>query len=120
MPALPAPNQYDVSIPALSTTPVDPITKAPIGRVIVDSNGNAVIESAGGGAVARSNGIDTHTLRVNGSNCYRLNPKGHANNPCPHGHALGTGPNMKGRGASLDINGNVVPSNSAAAHIPLK
>ncbi|MFA8330139.1 RHS repeat-associated core domain-containing protein, partial [Burkholderia ubonensis] len=122
VPALPALNQSDLSVPALSTTPVDPITKAPIGRVIVDGNGNAVIEPVGGSTVARSNGIDTHTLYANGSNCYRLNPKGHANNPCPHGHAhaLGTGPNMKGQGASLDINGNVVPSNSAAAHIPLK
>ncbi len=122
VPALPAPNQPSVSVPAPNTAPIDPITKAPIGRVIVDGRGNAVIEPVGGSTVARSAGVDTHTLYANGSNCYRLNPKGHANNSCPHGHAhaIGTGPNMKGQGASLDVNGNVVPSNSAAAHIPLK
>ncbi|WP_204117481.1 RHS repeat-associated core domain-containing protein [Paraburkholderia sp. C35] len=119
---LPAPVRSSASIPTPNTNPIDPITQAPIGRVIIDRNGNAVIEPVGGSTVSRSNGVDTHTLYSNGSNCYRLNPKGHANNPCPHGHAhaLGTGPNMKGQGASLDIDGNVVPSNSAAAHIPLK
>lgn len=73
--ALPAPNQSGVSVPALNTTPIDPITKAPIGRIVVDGNGNAVIEPVGGSTVARSNGIDTHTLYANGSNRYRLNPR---------------------------------------------
>ena len=66
-------------------------------------------------------GVDTHTLYPNGSNYQRLNPHGHANNPIPHGHghAVGTGPGMKAQGSSLDVNGNVVPWNSPAAHWPI-
>jgi len=93
-----------------------------IGRIIVDSKGNAMIEPLGGRTVAAGKGgVDTHTLYPNGSNYQRLNPQGHANNPTPHGHghAPGTGPGMKGQGSSLDVNGNAVPSNSPAAHWPI-
>ena len=93
-----------------------------IGRIIVDSKGNAMIEPVGGKTVAAGKGgVDTHTLYPNGSNYQRLNPQGHANNPTPHGHghAPGTGPGMKGQGPSLDVNGNVVPWNSPAAHWPI-
>ena len=93
-----------------------------IGRIVVDSRGNAMIEPVGGRTVAAGQGgVDTHTLFANGSNYQRLNAQGHANNPTPHGHghALGTGPGMRGQGASLDVHGNVVPSNSAAAHWPI-
>jgi len=93
-----------------------------IGRIIVDSKGNAMIEPVGGKTVAAGKGgVDTHTLYPNGSNYQRLNPQGHANNTTPHGHghAPGTGPGMKGQGPSLDINGNVVPWNSPAAHWPI-
>ncbi|WP_457337682.1 RHS repeat domain-containing protein, partial [Rhizobacter sp. P5_C2] len=94
-----------------------------IGRIIVDSKGNAMIEPNGGRTVAAGKGgVDTHTLYPNGSNYQRLNPQGHTNDPTPHGHghALGTGPGMKGQGPSLDINGSVVPWNSSAAHWPIK
>lgn len=94
-----------------------------IGRIIVDSKGNAMIEPAGGKTVPAGNGgVDTHTLYPNGSNYQRLNPQGHANNSTPHGHghAPGTGPGMRGQGPSLDVNGNVVPWNSPAAHWPIK
>jgi RHS repeat-associated protein len=93
-----------------------------IGRVIVDSRGNAMIEPVGGRTVAAGKGgVDTHTLYPNGSNYQRLNPQGHANNSTPHGHGheLGTGPGMKGQGPSLDVNGNAVPWNSPAAHWPI-
>jgi len=93
-----------------------------IGRIVMDSKGNAMIEPVGGRTVAAAKGgVDTHTLYPNGSNYQRLNPQGHANNPTPHGHghAPGTGPGMKGQGASLDVHGNVVPSNSPAAHWPI-
>ena len=93
-----------------------------IGRIIVDSKGNAMIEPVGGKTVAAGKGgVDTHTLYPNGSNYQRLNPQGHANNPTPHGHghAPGTGPGMKGQGPSLDVNGNVVPWNNPAAHWPI-
>jgi RHS repeat-associated protein len=93
-----------------------------IGRIIVDSKGNAMIEPVGGKTVAAGKGgVDTHTLYPNGSNYQRLNPQGHGNNPTPHGHghAPGTGPGMKGQGPSLDVNGNVVPWNSPAAHWPI-
>ena len=93
-----------------------------IGRIVVDSKGNAMIEPVGGRTVAAGKGgVDTHTLYPNGSNYQRLNPQGHANNPTPHGHghAPGTGPGMKGQGSSLDVNGNAVPWNSPAAHWPI-
>ncbi|RYD87206.1 MAG: RHS repeat-associated core domain-containing protein, partial [Sphingobacteriales bacterium] len=89
--------------------------------IVVDSRGNAMIEPVGGRTVsAGKGGVDTHTLYPNGSNYQRLNPQGHGNNPTPHGHghAPGTGPGMKGQGSSLDVNGNVVPWNSPAAHWP--
>ncbi|MEJ7932628.1 hypothetical protein WG922_21875, partial [Ramlibacter sp. AN1015] len=93
-----------------------------IGRIVVDSRGNAMIEPLGGRTgSAGKGGVDTHTLYPNGSNYQRLNPQGHGNNPTPHGHghAPGTGPGMKGQGSSLDVNGNVVPWNSPAAHWPI-
>lgn len=93
-----------------------------IGRISVDSKGNAMIEPVGGRTVpAGKGGVDTHTLYPNGSNYHRLNPQGHGNNPTPHGHghALGTGSGVKGQGPSLDVQGNTVPSNSAAAHWPI-
>jgi RHS repeat-associated protein len=93
-----------------------------IGRIIVDSKGNAMIEPLGGRTVAAGKGgVDTHTLYPNGSNYQRLNPNGHANNLTPHGHghAPGTGPGMKGQGSSLDVKGNIVPWNSPAAHWPI-
>jgi RHS repeat-associated protein len=94
-----------------------------IGRIIVDSKGNAMIEPVGGRTIAAGKGgVDTHTLYPNGSNYQRLNPQGHGNNTTPHGHghAPGTGPGMQGQGASLDVNGNVVPWNSPAAHWPIR
>jgi RHS repeat-associated protein len=106
-----------------STTAVDPLTGMPIGRIVVDSKGNAMIEPVGGRTVpAGPKGQDTHTTYPNGSNYQRNNPSGHKNNSTPHGHGhgVGTGPGMKGQGPSLDTRGNVVPSNSPAAHWPTK
>jgi hypothetical protein len=70
------------------------------------------------GSVKFKANSDIHTLYPNGSNAQRLNPNGHVGNPVPHGHghALGTGKGMKGQGNSLDVYGNVVPSNSGSAH----
>jgi len=109
----------------LLTGPASRATQAlnPIGRVIVDSRANAMIEPVGGRTVAAGKGgVDTHTLYPNGSNYQRLNPQGHANNPTPHGHghAPGTGPGIRGQGPSLDPQGNIVPSNSPDAHWPIK
>ena len=105
---------------------VDPITKQDVGRFIVDSRGNIVAEPVGGKTIpyppSNPASPDTHTVYANGSNAYRLNPQGHANNPTPHGHAHlpGTGLGKKGQGASLDVTGQKVPANSAGAHIALK
>lgn len=62
------------------------------------------------------------TTYPNGSNYQRLNANGHGNNPTPHGHGHGpgTGPGMKGQGPALDIDGNVVPNNTDAAHWPAR
>jgi RHS repeat-associated protein len=98
---------------------VDPATGASVGRFVVDSNGNTMIEPAGGRTVpAGRGGVDTHTLYPNGSNYQRLNPHGHANNPTPHGHGHlpGTGPGIRGQGSAIDQRGNVVPWNSPEAH----
>jgi len=102
---------------------VDKATGQTVGRVVVDSNGNAMIEPAGGKTVpAGKGGVDTHTLNPNGSNYQRLNPQGHGNNPTPHGHGhlRGSGPGKAGQGPSTDPKGNVVPANSPAAHWPIK
>ena len=93
-----------------------------IGRFITDSNGNVMLEPVGGSTVPYGrSGVDTHTLFPNGSNYQRLNPNGHPNNPTPHGHGhqMGTGTGRAGQGPSVDVNGNVVPANSGAAHWPL-
>jgi hypothetical protein len=98
---------------------VDPRTGEEVGRFIVDSRGNVMIEPVGGRTVAAGRGgVDTHTLYPNGSNYQRLNPVGHPRNPTPHahGHLPGTGPGMRGQGPSIDILGNVVPWNSPEAH----
>jgi RHS repeat-associated protein len=93
-----------------------------IGRFIAGQNGNVMLEPAGGSTVPYGRlGVDTHTLFPNGSNFQRLNPNGHPNNPTPHGHGhlMGTGPGRAGQGSSVDVNGNVVPANSGAAHWPI-
>jgi uncharacterized protein RhaS with RHS repeats len=108
--------------PCQNSPAIDPRTGMPIGRIISDSRGNNMIEPVGGSTVAAGRGgVDTHTTYPNGSNYQRLNPVGHGNNPTPHGHAHapGTGPGRAGQGSSLDAEGHVVPSNSAAAHFPL-
>lgn len=100
----------------------DKATGHEVGRFVVDSKGNAMIEPIGGRTVpAGKGGVDTHTLYPNGSNYHRLNPQGHSNNSTPHGHGhlLGTGAGIKGQGASTDSHGNVVPRNSSDAHWPI-
>ena len=102
---------------------VDKATGQTVGRIAVDSKGNAMIEPAGGKTVPTGKGgVDTHTLNPNGSNYQRLNPQGHGNNPTPHGHGHlpGSGPGKAGQGPSIDPKGNVVPANSPAAHWPIK
>jgi len=102
---------------------IDPLTGEEVGRFIVDPKGNTLIEPVGGDTVpAGRGGVDTHTRYPNGSNYQRLNPVGHLGNPTPHGHGhlMGTGPNLQGQGFSLDVYGNVVPWNSAAAHWSIK
>ena len=81
-----------------------------------------MLEPVGGSTVPYGrSGVDTHTMFPNGSNYQRLNPNGHPNNPTPHGHGhqMGTGTGRAGQGPSVDVNGNVVPANSGAAHWPL-
>lgn len=102
---------------------VDKATGEEVGRFVVDSKGNTMIEPVGGSTVkAGKGGVDTHTLYPNGSNYQRLNPQGHGNNPTPHGHGhlQGSGPGMKGQGKSIDPSGNEVPWNSSDAHWPIK
>lgn len=94
----------------------------PVGRFICDERGNTMVEPVGGSTVPWGrNGQDTHTRYPNNSNYMRMNPQGHPNNPTPHGHAhqQGTGAGRGGQGPSLDIFGNVVPSNSGPAHWPI-
>lgn len=87
-----------------------------------------MIEPVGGNTVGAGRTLpggvrqDTHTTYPNGSTYQRLNASGHGNNPTPHGHGhgVGTGPGMRGQGPALDVNGNVVPRNSPAAHWPAK
>jgi hypothetical protein len=100
---------------------IDPVTGQPVGRFIADAKGNVMIEPQGGRTVPGGlGGRDTYTTYPNGSNYQRLNAQGHGGNPTPHGHGhgMGTGPGMAGQGPSLDVYGNVVLWNSAAAHWP--
>ncbi len=103
---------------------IDPRTGEEVGRFIGDPHGNIMIEPFGGKTVPGKNPVDTHTLYPNGSNYQRLNPQGHLPyNPIPHahGHLQGTGPGMKGQGASLaaDAPATVVPRKSTDAHWPI-
>lgn len=106
---------------------IDPRTGLQVGRFIGDANGNVMIEPTGGQTVPAGPTLrggfrpDTHTTYPNGSTYQRLNPIGHNNNPSPHahGHAQGAGPGMRGQGPSLDVHGNIVPSNSQEAHWPI-
>jgi len=102
---------------------IDTRTGNEVGRFIGDSEGNIMIEPVGGKTVsAGRGGIDTHTLYPNGSNYQRYNPLGHppkSSTPYGHGHLQGTGPGMKGQGPSIDVNGNIVPWDSGAAHWPI-
>jgi len=100
---------------------IDRLSGRQVGRFIGSRKGPPMIEPVGGKTVsAGRGGVDTHTTYPNGSNYQRLNPSGHSNNPTPHahGHAEGSGPGMRGQGPSLDTSGNIVPSNSGAAHWP--
>ncbi|HEV7317666.1 MAG TPA: hypothetical protein VGO04_03530 [Ensifer sp.] len=101
---------------------IDEKTGWPIQRFIDDGLGNNMIEPLGGSTVPGHNPVDTHTLYPNGSNYQRLNPQGHADDPIPHGHGHleGTGPNTRGQGPSLDVQGNVVPRKSPRAHWPIR
>ncbi|PWW01517.1 RHS repeat-associated protein [Hoeflea marina] len=99
---------------------VDPLTGPPVGRFVVDTKGNVMIEPVGGTTVPGPTQTDTHTTYPNGSNYQRLNSSGHSTNPTPHGHGHlpGSGPeaNRRGQGPSIDIRGNVVSPNSPDAH----
>lgn len=101
---------------------VDPRTGSPIQRHIADPRGNIAFEPLGGSTVSGQNPVDTHTLYPNGSNYHRMNPQRHGSGKPPHahGHLMGTGPNTKGQGPSLDIRGNIVPWNSPDAHWPMR
>lgn len=83
------------------------------GRFIADPNGNVLIEPPEGATVGNGAGTFVETRYPNGSPYQQLHsPAGEA----PHGHGFleGAGPNQ--RGPSLDVNGNVVPADAAAAH----
>jgi len=103
---------------------IDRTTGSEIGRFVVDPKGNTLIEPTGGSTVGAGRALrggvrqDTHTTYPNGSTYQRLNASGHPNNPTPHGHghAQGTGPGQQGQGQALDVYGNPVRRNSAAAH----
>ena len=102
---------------------IDPLTKQPIGSFAVDSKGNAMAVPIGGKVIGyppnKINPPGIHTTYANGSNMYRLAPLGHPpvnTKPHAHAHLPGTGPHNTGQGASLDINGEIVPANSKAAH----
>jgi len=101
---------------------VDPNTGEEVGRFVVDPNGNTMIEPKGGETKPAGKGnVDTHTTYPNGSNYQRLNPKGHQNNPKPHGHGHlpGTGPGKAGQGPSIGTDGTEVKPNTDAAHWPI-
>lgn len=112
---------------ASNPVPRDSTTGSPIGRIIVSSNGNAMIEPVGGNTIGAGRTLpggvrqDTHTTYPNGSNYQRLNEAGHGagSGPHGHGHGQGTGPGMRGQGPALNPNGEVVPRNSPEAHWPV-
>lgn len=115
--------QYPKDTLSQNGTIVDRNTGVEVGRFIVDSRGNVMIEPAGGRTVpAGRGGIDTHTTYPNGSNYQRLNPYGHGSNNLPHahGHLEGIGPGMRGQGQSIGIYGNPVMWNSPEAHWTIK
>jgi len=105
---------------------IDPRTGHEVGRFIVDSKGNTMIEPVGGSTIAfpKPGAVDTHTLYPNGSNYQRLNPRGHATNSTPHahGHLPGIGPGGKGmQGPSLSpsTTPTTVKPNTPDAHWPI-
>ncbi|HAG44960.1 MAG TPA: hypothetical protein DCL31_18595, partial [Clostridium sp.] len=97
---------------------IDRNTGKEVGRFIGDEKGNIMIEPKGGDTVPGKDPVDTHTLYPNKSNYQRLNPNGHPKDSTPHGHGHleGTGPNMKGQGPSIDVNGNQVDLWNPATH----
>jgi len=119
---LPAPTTGSTRIvsPRVPGPTIDPVGGFEVGQFISTPNGLLSVPKGGSWNV-KPNGVDIHSYYPNGSNAYRINPAGHPNNPTPHMHLHqpGTGPGMKGQGPSLDINGTVVPWNSAGAHWPL-
>lgn len=81
------------------------------------------VKNVGGSTVSVGpNGIDTYTLYPNGSNYQRHNLQEHRKNLTTHGygHLMGTGPNRRGQGDSIDVFGNVVPFDSPETHWPIK
>jgi RHS repeat-associated protein len=89
------------------------------GRFIVDPKGNTLIEPPGGKTVGNPDGTFVETRFANGSPAQQLHGP-HRNYPQSHGHGFTPGPGVNSRGESLDVLGNVVPSNSPAAHWPVK
>ena len=117
------PGCLDATVKSVDKT-IDIRTGYEVQRFIADNKGNVMIEPVGGKTgSAGKKGIDTHTLYPNGSNYQRFNPYGHPPKSTishGHGHLPDTGPGMKGQGPSIDINGNIVPWDSGAAHWPTK
>ncbi|WP_461612180.1 RHS repeat-associated core domain-containing protein [Clostridium sp. Marseille-QA1073] len=111
----------ETKVPKIGKQPgptIDRNTGKEVGRFIGDEKGNIMIEPKGGYTVPGKDPVDTHTLYPNKSNYQRLNPNGHPKDSTPHGHGHleGTGPNMKGQGPSIDVNGNQVDLWNPAAH----
>jgi RHS repeat-associated protein len=108
---------------------LDPNTGKEVGRFIVDSKGNTMIEPVGGGTIWKGDGPrstqSVHTLYPNGSNYQRLDPVGHkGGKPHGHGHLEGPGSKnpgaMSGQGPSISTCGKEVKWNSKAAHWTIK
>ena len=102
---------------------IDPRTGVEVNQFIVDPDGNVIIEPVGGHTTGSPDGRFTQSRYSNGS-YYQRYDAGHPGLPSPadgphgHGYQVGTGSRPNQAGASLDVSGNVVPSNSPAAHWP--
>ncbi len=100
---------------------IDPRTGAEVKQFIVDSQGNVLIEPVGGSTTGSSSGQFIQTRYPNGS-YYQRYDAGHpglpgaAGGPHGHGYLLGTGSRPNQAGPTIDVLGNIVPSDSPPAH----
>jgi RHS repeat-associated protein len=92
------------------------------GRIIVDPDGNALIEPSGGTTVGTPDGSWIETQHPNGSPAQQKHQphKGPKGWKTPHGHEFEPGPGPNQRGPSLNPQGQRVSPKSPEAHWDIK